>query len=129
MSAGFDLPWRRPCVIGQSIESARINLGNDDFCSFYPVERPDRDVFALRSSDPVQQPHPGEAAGADLMPRESIDRFRPYSACLCSYFRPSQLSAAEQIALVLARARPELDKGTKWTLARLPNRAGVQERH
>src|SRR5262249_48242053 len=126
MSARLDLAWRRPRVIGQSIESGRVNLRNDDFCSFNLLERPNRDVLALRRSDPVHQPLPSEPPRANLMARESINRFRSQPACLCGYFRPSQLPAVEQIALVLPRARPELDERTKGALLRLPNRAGVQ---
>jgi hypothetical protein len=46
---------------------------------------------------------------------------------LCGYFRPAQLPAIEQVALILARARPKFDKGTKRAFRRLPNRAGVQK--
>src|SRR5690348_10577483 len=129
MSARLDLLRRRTRAIRQSIECRGINLGNDDLSRRYRLERPDRDRAALRSRDPVQQPHSGEAPGADLVTGEPVDRFRPKPSRLRCDFRFSQLPAVEQIALVLVGARPEFDERAKWTFLRPPNRASVQERH
>ena len=129
VSARFGLLWRRPRATRQSIEGGRINLGNNHFGGFDRVEWPNRYIGALRVSDPVQQSHSGEAARTYLMPGKSIDRFGPKATRLCRHFCSTQLPTVKHIALVMIGVRPELDERTKWTLLRLPNRAGVQERH